>query len=210
MARQGLIFIVSAPSGAGKTSLVKALLTEMGNISVAVSHTTRPMRPGEVDGVHYHFVSHDEFTRLQGDGGFVESAEVFQNWYATSKAAILGCIQRGEDVILEIDWQGAQQVRRLFPDNSVSVFIVPPSQRALQTRLEQRAQDKPEVIAKRLAAAQSEISHYVEYQYLVVNDCFDTALADLTAIIRAARLNIVMQVESNRQLLQDLLMKNPG
>lgn len=203
--RQGLIFIVSAPSGAGKTSLVKALLSEMSNIAVAVSHTTRPMRPGETNGVHYHFVTKEEFVDLQGQGAFIESAEVFQHWYATSKASISGCILRGEDVVLEIDWQGAEQVRRLFPENSISIFILPPSQQALQERLEQRAQDQPEVIARRLAAAKSEISHYVEYQYLVINDDFDIALADLKAIIHAARLNLSIQQNQHGALLQELL-----
>jgi guanylate kinase len=202
---QGLIFIISAPSGAGKTSLVKALVAETPNISVAISHTTRAKRPGELAGVHYHYVTLEQFAELQNQGAFIESAEVFQHWYATAKSAIMDVVNRGEDVILEIDWQGAEQVRKLFPENSVSIFILPPSPQALKHRLEQRAQDKPEVIAKRLAAAKTEIAHYVEFDYLVVNDDFKMALADLMAIVRSSRLGINEQQHNCRRLLQDLL-----
>lgn len=183
----GQLFIVSAPSGAGKTSLVHALLKATPGIGVSISHTTRPMRPGEVHGRNYYFVDASDFAAMEERGEFVESALVFGNRYGTSRAALHEALDAGRDLVLEIDWQGARRIRDLFP-NAVSVFIMPPSIEELQRRLERRGEDGPEVIARRMQAAREEVSHYNEYQYLVVNDDFDRALGDLTAIVRAARL----------------------
>ncbi len=183
----GILFIVSAPSGAGKTSLLRALLPQEENLVLSVSHTTRPPRPGEVDGVHYHFVSEETFLRMAAEGAFLEQAEVFGNHYGTSEAAVREQLAAGHDVVLEIDWQGARQVRRVFPD-AVSIFIAPPSIEALRERLSGRGQDDPEVIERRMADARSELSHYPEYDYLVINDDFETALQELRCIVRAERL----------------------
>lgn len=183
----GQLFIVSAPSGAGKTSLVHALLQGTPGIGVSISHTTRPMRPGEVHGRNYYFVDAPDFAAMEERGEFVESALVFGNRYGTSRVALHEALDAGRDLVLEIDWQGARRIRDLFP-NAVSVFIMPPSIEELQRRLERRGEDGPEVIARRMQAAREEVSHYKEYQYLVVNDDFERALGDLAAIVRAARL----------------------
>ncbi|HHH13601.1 MAG TPA: guanylate kinase [Thiolapillus brandeum] len=183
----GILFVVSAPSGAGKTSLLRALLPEDDNLVLSVSHTTRPPRPGEEDGVHYHFVSVEEFMRLAGEGAFLEQAEVFGNYYGTSEAGVRDQLASGRDVVLEIDWQGARQVRKAFP-GAVSIFIAPPSIETLRERLSGRGQDDIEVIERRMADARSELSHYPEYDYLVINDDFETALQDLRCIVRAERL----------------------
>jgi len=198
------LFIVSAPSGAGKTSLVKALLESTPDLVVSVSHTTRAMRPGERDGVDYHFVDVDTFRGMVEAGAFLEHAQVFDNYYGTSQAAVEAELDRGRDVILEIDWQGARQVRRLMP-GAVGVFVVPPSRQALEQRLRGRGQDSDEIIARRMRDAQSEASHYGEYDYLVVNDDFDAALRQLWAVIEARRLRLSAQSARHEHLLRDLL-----
>jgi guanylate kinase len=200
----GTLFVVAAASGTGKTSLVKALVESMPGLGVSISHTTRPMRPGELDGVNYHFIRREEFVRLIGDGAFLEHAEVFSNLYGTSRDWVLNELQQDRDVILEIDWQGAQQIRRLLPD-SVGIFILPPSLDTLKSRLTGRGQDSPEVIAHRLREAQGDIAHYAEFSYLVVNDDFDTALADLQAVVRASRLSFRSQSVRQEGLIKRLL-----
>jgi len=184
---KGLLFIVAAPSGAGKTSMVRALLKNDPSIRLSISYTTRPPRPGEVDGKDYHFVSKDTFLDMAGRGEFLESAEVYGNHYGTSQPWIAGEIAAGRDLLLEIDWQGAAQVKRHFPD-AVSIFILPPSLTALRNRLNNRGQDNQEVIEKRMAAACDDISHAGEFDYIIVNDDFDQALLDLTAVVKASRL----------------------
>jgi guanylate kinase len=204
----GNLFIVSAPSGAGKSSLVNALLEADPGIRLSVSYTTRAPRPGEVDGVHYHFVSVATFRDMLGNGDFLESAEVYGNYYGTSQPWIEDQMRAGHDILLEIDWQGAAQVRKLFPD-AVGLFILPPSLAELRRRLEGRNQDSAEVIARRVAAAQEDISHAYSFDYLVVNDDFATALADLQAIVRTQRLHIRNQMTSQAPLIQDLLGPAP-
>lgn len=203
-ASTGTLYIVSAPSGAGKTSLVKALLDAQPHVRVSVSHTTRPMRPGEVDGVNYHFVSREEFAERMERGEFLEHAEVFGNLYGTSQRWLEQTLNEGYDLILEIDWQGAQQVRRLMP-HARSIFILPPTQEALRQRLTNRGQDSDEVIEKRMREAVSEMTHYVEYDYLVINDDFAHALIDLQAIFRANQLLQASQQQRFRSLLDELL-----
>jgi guanylate kinase len=200
----GQLFIVSAPSGAGKSSLVKALLERDPTIRLSVSYTTRAPRPGEMDGVHYRFVTREDFLARLERTEFLESAEVYGNFYGTSHPWIETEMAAGRDILLEIDWQGASQVRRLMPQ-AKSVFILPPSLSELQRRLEGRGTDSAEIIAKRMAAAREDISHAMEFDYLVVNDRFEEALADLLAIARSGRL--VMEVQSRRQaqLLESLL-----
>ncbi|QIL90808.1 guanylate kinase [Microbulbifer sp. SH-1] len=200
----GTLYTVSAPSGAGKTSLVKALIEADTQVTVSVSHTTRPMRPGEIDGINYHFVSRDEFVHMLGESAFLEHAQVFENFYGTSKAWVDETLASGRDVILEIDWQGAAQVRRLMPE-TVGIFILPPSQQALLERLTGRGQDDQAVINKRMAQAINEMSHYVETDYLVINDDFTTALSELRAIMVAERQRLVRQQERHSALLQSLL-----
>lgn len=204
MITRGNLFTVSAPSGAGKTSLVSALVQSMTDVQVSISHTTRPMRPGEVDGVNYHFVSHDQFNQKLGNGDFLEYAEVFGNKYGTCQDFVEQTLAAGRDVILEIDWQGARQVRRLMPETT-AIFIMPPSRQTLQDRLSNRAQDPEEVIAARMKAAISEMSHYVEADYLVVNDVFDQALQEIRSIVTAARLRLDRQRIRHGHLLTELL-----
>lgn len=203
-ASTGTLYIVSAPSGAGKTSLVKALLDAQPQVRVSVSHTTRPMRPGEADGVNYHFVSREEFHERLGHNEFLEHAEVFGNLYGTSQRWLEKTLNEGFDLILEIDWQGAQQVRRLMPQ-AKSIFILPPSQEALRQRLTNRGQDSDEVIEKRMREAVSEMTHFVEYDYLVINDDFAHALIDLQAIFRANQLLQASQQQRFQGLLEQLL-----
>lgn len=203
---QGNLYIVTAPSGAGKSSLVKALLEADAGIELSVSYTTRAPRPGEEHGVHYHFVAVDTFQEMLGNGDFLESAQVYGNYYGTSQPWIEERTRAGRDILLEIDWQGAAQVRKLFPD-AVSLFILPPSLAELQRRLEGRGQDSAEVIAKRVAAAQEDISHAYSADYLIVNDDFATALADLRTIVRAQRLHIRNQMRNLEPLLKDLLSR---
>lgn len=179
-------YIVSAPSGAGKTSLVKAVLRRDPNLALAVSYTTRPPRPGEIDGVHYHFVDSAEFDRLIAEGEFLENAEVFGNRYGTAEGALKAQLAEGRDVLLEIDWQGARQVRERFPQ-AISIFVLPPSLAELEARLRGRGKDSDAVIAGRMAAARAEMSHYHEYDYLIVNDVFMDAIVELACVIDAER-----------------------
>lgn len=203
----GTLFVVSAPSGAGKTSLVTKLVESRDTLEVSVSHTTRPMRPGEENGKHYHFVTKEAFQADIGKGHFLEHAEVFGNFYGTSHLAIEEKLSQGIDVILEIDWQGAEQVRRLIPD-CLSIFIVPPSLQELRRRLEGRASDAEDVIERRLAEAQDEMSHYAEFDYLVVNDDFDHAYQQLDAIFESVRLEMLNQQVKYADLLQNLLARD--
>lgn len=189
---QGILYVVAAPSGAGKTSLVKALLQKDTAIRLSVSYTTRAPRPGETNGVDYHFVSVEDFRQMAARGEFLESAEVYGNFYGTSQAWISGEIAAGRDILLEIDWQGAAQVKKLFP-TAVTVFILPPSIEALRERLSNRGQDSGEVIDKRMAAARDDISHAAEFEYIIVNDDFDQALLDFLAVVRASRLTVSRQ-----------------
>jgi len=187
MSDPAILFIVSAPSGAGKTSLLRELVPADERLVMSVSHATRAMRPGEEDGVHYHFVSTQQFQALVEQGAFLEHARVFDNYYGTSEATVRGQMAAGRDVVLEIDWQGARQVRRRFAE-AVSIFIAPPSIEALRERLSGRGQDSAETVARRMADARSELSHFAEYDYLVINDDFATALGELRAIVTAERL----------------------
>jgi len=201
---KGRLYIVSAPSGAGKTSLVKALLESSEGIAVSVSHTTREPRPGEKNGVHYHFVSKDVFEKMVDSGVFLEHARVFDHFYGTSRQAVEEQLQRGLDVILEIDWQGAQRVREQLSE-SIGIFILPPSVAALEERLRGRGQDSDDIISRRMRDARIEASHYDEYEYLVINDDFKTALADLLAIFTAQRLGLAAQKQKYAALLGSLL-----
>ena len=199
----GTLYIFSAPSGAGKTSLVKALLEATENIMVSVSHTTRAPREGEVDGQHYHFIDVPTYNKMVEDNAFVEHAQVFDNFYGTSQAAIEAKLAEGMDVILEIDWQGARQVRERM--QTTSVFILPPSRQELESRLRGRGTDSDEIIARRMRDAISEMEHYGEYDYLMVNDDFDTALNELRAIVTSQRLQLVRQQSRLDVLLRQLL-----
>lgn len=187
MTQTGNLYVIAAPSGTGKTSLVKALTDSIENLSVSISHTTRPMRPNEEEGVNYFFVSKDKFMQMVANDEFLEHAHVFENCYGTSKHWVAEKQNHGVDVILEIDWQGHQQIKKLFPD-SISIFILPPSLNDLKSRLEKRNQDKADVIAKRLSDARETVSHVDEFDYLVVNDDFARAASELTTIIEAGRL----------------------
>jgi guanylate kinase len=189
----GTLFIVSSPSGGGKTSLVKALLESEPEVGLSVSHTTRPSRPGEVNGRDYHFITPPEFERMLQAGEFLESAVIYGNRYGTSQKWIERERAEGHDVLLEIDWQGAQQVRRLMRQ-VVSIFILPPSLEVLESRLKGRGQDSAETIARRLAAARDEINHVAEYDYVIINDDFTRAALDLRSIIRAERLKLARQL----------------
>ena len=200
----GNLFILSAPSGAGKSSLIKALLEQHQDIKVSVSHTTRAPRPGEENGVHYHFVSVNEFKQLIEQGDFFEWAQVFENYYGTSKKAIEEQLAAGIDVFLDIDWQGARQVRELMPEVK-TIFILPPSTAELEQRLNGRGQDSQEVIAGRMAEAKSESSHYDEFDYILVNDDFDQARKELEHIVLAARLEQQAQKVRHRDLIAELL-----
>jgi len=196
----GILFIISSPSGGGKTSLVKALLEAEPGMRLSVSYTTRPPRPGEVHGRAYHFVTLPEFERLLETGEFLENAVIYGNRYGTSRKWIEREQAGGHDVLLEIDWQGAQQVRRLMR-NVVSIFILPPSPEVLESRLKGRGQDSAEVVRKRLAAARDEISHASEYDYVIINDEFNRAALDLRSIIRAERLKIARQFARHSNLI---------
>lgn len=205
MSTRGNLFIVSAPSGAGKSSLIAALLADKpADMQVSVSHTTRQPRPGEVNGQHYHFVAVEEFKQLIAAESFFEWAEVFGNYYGTSRTVIEQTLAQGIDVFLDIDWQGAQQVKQQMPE-AIGVFILPPSRAELQRRLTGRGQDSDEVIASRMAKAVSEMSHYHEYDFVIVNDDFETAQTDLRAIIRSQRLTQASQTITHSGMLKGLL-----
>lgn len=201
---RGNLYVVSAPSGAGKTSLVKALLDSASGVAVSVSHTTRAQRAGEQDGSDYHFVAVMEFEAMVARGEFLEHARVFDNYYGTSQATVERLLCEGLDVILEIDWQGAQQVRARMPD-AIGIFILPPSRQALEQRLRARGQDSDDIIARRMRDARSESSHYGEYDYLVINRDFDVALSELNAIVTAERLRLPRQDRRQRALIAELL-----
>jgi len=198
------LYVIAAPSGAGKTSLVKRLLETTSGITVSVSHTTRKPRPGEVNGEHYFFTTVAEFESKHEQGEFLEFARVFDNYYGTSRLVVESTLARGMDVILEIDWQGAQQVRQQYPE-CCGIFIMPPSREALEQRLRSRGQDDETVIARRMQDAINEISHYQEFDYLVVNDQFDEALEMLRAIVLARRQRLIVQQKRQEHLLQQLL-----
>ena len=199
----GNLFIITAASGAGKTSLIKALLAEDTHLKLSISHTTRKPRPGEQDGVDYHFVDDAMFLQMLGEAKFLESAEVHGARYGTSQSAVDAPLQAGHDVILEIDWQGAAQVRRLFP-NAISIFVLPPSIETLEQRLNSRGQDSQETISKRVAAARAEMRHVSEFDYVTINNYFDVALQDIRAIIRAHRLVGAAQLQRYASLIQAL------
>lgn len=209
-ATKGHLFVVAAPSGGGKTSIVKAVIERNRNIQVAVSHTTRNIRPGEEDGVNYHFTPVDEFHKIKAADGFLESAEVFGNYYGTSIEAVEGLINQGVHLILEIDWQGAQQIHKRIP-KSKSIFILPPSHDELHRRLQGRGQDDEATIAGRMSEAESEMSHYNEFDYLIINDQFEQAVVDMTNIILTEDPALLLKTqlddsESNLDnLLKDLL-----
>ncbi|BEE11527.1 guanylate kinase [Aeromonas sp. 82P] len=206
MAQQGTLYIISSPSGAGKSSLLNALLTnhnQAGKMQLSVSHTTRATRPGEEHGVHYHFVQVEEFKALIERGDFLEWAEVFGNYYGTSRATIEACLAKGIDVFLDIDWQGARQIREQMPTKSI--FILPPSREELERRLIGRGQDSAEVIAGRMAKAIAEMVHYDEYDYVIINEDFEQALFQLRSIIECQRLEMRHQQQAQKNLLQQLL-----
>lgn len=200
----GSLFIISAPSGAGKTSLVKALRQGCPQLAVSVSHTTRAQRPGEEHGRDYFFIRRDDFLRMVEAGEFLEHARVFDHYYGTARSTVEAALACGEDVILEIDWQGARQACKWMPDCQ-TIFVLPPSREALHTRLSARGQDDAATIARRMADAISEMSHYAEYDYLVINDDFDTALAELRAIISAHHLQTSRQQIRRAELIASLL-----
>lgn len=200
----GILFIVAAPSGAGKTSLVTALVASLPCMKVSISYTTRPQRLDEIEGVNYHFINESTYQRMKTDQAFLEHATVFGYHYGTAKAWVMEQLREGIDVVLEIDWQGAQQIRALFP-SVVSIFIVPPSLSALRQRLIQRAQDNPEVIERRMAEAHTELAHYAEFDYLIVNEDFNLALRDLRHIVQAERLALSVQQVTHASLLAELL-----
>ncbi|MGE3919421.1 MAG: guanylate kinase [Gammaproteobacteria bacterium] len=202
--KQGIPFIIAAPSGGGKTSLVDALVKHVENLIVSISYTTRTMRPGEKDGVNYHFVSQTQFENLIAERAFLEYAKVFEHYYGTNRYWVEEKLEQGLDVILEIDWQGARQIRAQLED-AVSIFILPPSLEVLHSRLETRGQDKPETIEKRMKAAQNEIRQYETFDYLIVNDDFDQALNDLTMIIYAEHLRRARQTQKLAKLITNLL-----
>ena len=206
MSEVGTLYIVSAPSGAGKSSLINALLAEKRNwqAQVSVSHTTRTARIGEVDGEHYHFVSKEIFQKLIAENAFFEWAEVFGNFYATSRVAIEEALAKGIDVFLDIDWQGARQVRAMMPQ-AKGIFILPPSRAELAARLNKRGQDTAKVIAERMAQAKAEMSHFDEYDYLIINDNFDNAAQELSAIIKAQRNTYTKQARKYSSIIKELL-----
>ena len=201
---KGKLYIISAPSGAGKTSLVKQLIADLDLLTVSVSHTTRQMRAGETHGKDYFFATVDEFEQMIADHAFLEHAQVFDNFYGTAQQTVEYYLENGIDVILEIDWQGAQQVRKMLPD-SISIFILPPSIEVLQQRLENRGQDRKEIIERRMQDAVNEMSHYNEFDYLIVNDDFNQALAELRSIVISHRLEIKRQLKKLSTLLERLI-----
>ena len=202
----GNLFVISAPSGAGKTSLVQALLNINPQIDVSVSYTTRAPRPGEHDGKDYHFVSRESFLAMAKRGEFLESAEVYGNLYGTSQTWINHENSRGKDILLEIDWQGAAQIRGLFPE-CISVFILPPSLKALEERLKKRGKDNEEVIARRMAAVRQDVAHVAEFDYVIINDNLNEALRELNAVVLSAKLRCAKQLTRHQDLINQL--QNP-
>ncbi len=200
----GSLYVISAPSGAGKTSLVRALEREAENLVVSVSHTTRAPRAGEREGADYHFISEPDFQAMLDGGAFLEHAEVFDHHYGTSRQWVLDRLNEALDVILEIDWQGARQIHAQLPE-SVGIMVLPPSQMVLETRLRTRGQDSEQVVARRMAGAVAEMSHFRDFDYLVINDDFECALKDLLAIIRARRARREFQLPARADLLKGLL-----
>ena len=198
------LYILSAPSGAGKTSMVREACSRIDVLTVSVSHTTRPKRPKDRDGVDYHFVEKPTFLEMIAEADFLEHAEVFGNYYGTSHKAITETLNAGKDVLLEIDWQGADQVRRLTPE-ACSIFIMPPSRETLENRLRGRASDSEEVIERRIAEAVSDMQHYSNYDYLIINDDFEQAVSELCAIIIAKRVEVRRQTELRSEMLSALL-----
>lgn len=201
----GNLFIVAAPSGAGKTSLVRELLRGDDKLRLSISYTTRGARPGEINGQHYHFISIDQFKQRIAEGEFLEWAEVHGNFYGTSRHGVVGELEADRDVILEIDWQGAQQVRKSFPEVR-GVFILPPSRDTLAFRLNNRGQDSAEVIAKRVRNAVEEMRHCTEFDFIIINDAFDLALSELSTIIAACRLSSTVQQRRHANLIKQLLI----
>ena len=204
MAIKGTLYVIAAPSGAGKTTLVKALIDSLADITVSISHTTRPKRPQEVHGVNYYFVDKPEFQRMIEANDFLEHATVFDNLYGTSKSWVENTLANGTDVILEIDWQGHHQIKTLFPD-TIGIFILPPSLDDLKSRLVTRNQDHPDIIEKRLLDAKETISHLNEFEYVVINDDLDRALHDLRAILEANRLLARRQAVKHAQLIANFV-----
>nr|WP_299038286.1 guanylate kinase [uncultured Psychrobacter sp.] len=200
----GSLFIITAASGTGKTSLVKQLLATTNDLTVSISHTTRAPRPGEIDGHHYHFIDKEVFVSAIGEGKFLEHAEVFGNYYGTAEASVRAQLETGIDVILEIDWQGALQVKKIFTDATM-IFILPPSLSTLRQRLAGRAQDSAEVIEQRLAGAVTEMAQYVHFDYVIINDNFEVALTELKAIIVADRQTLSRQQRHHRRIIDALL-----
>lgn len=200
---KGNLYIVAAPSGAGKTTLVGALLKAEPNVQLSVSYTTRLPRDGEVNGVNYHFVDRATFESMILEGDFLEHANVFGNYYGTSQSWINEAINDGRDILLEIDWQGAQQVRRIFPQ-AIGIFVLPPSLETLEARLRGRGTDSEEVIARRLAAAREEISHVDEFDYIVVNEVLDVAIQEIVSIVRSERLRLAPQSTRYQKLIASL------
>jgi len=206
---RGTLFIVAAPSGAGKSSIVNACLARDRNISLSVSFTSRPPRPGERPGEHYHFVDDARFQRMIEAGDFFEYARVHGDWKGTARQSVEPQLAAGRDVLLEIDWQGARQVRAMVPD-AVGVFILPPSRAALDERMRKRGQDSEEVMARRLAAAREEMSHYDEFDFVIVNEDFDTAVGEMCAVFTASRLRREAQARRHRDLIAALLREEPS
>ena len=200
----GILFVISAPSGAGKTSLVKALLESTSEFTVSISHTTRKPRPGEQDGIDYHFVDTETFQELIHKGSFIEYAQVFDNYYGTSRESVQEQLEKGQDVILDIDWQGARQICKEAPD-TISIFILPPSYEELERRLRARGQDSDEIIVRRMQDAKREISHYKEFDYILINDDFEAALAELKEVVHTRNRQGAAQQDKYKQLLTDLL-----
>ena len=206
---RGTLYIVAAPSGAGKSSIVNAVLARDANISLSISFTSRQPRPGERHAEHYHFIGADEFKAMVAEGDFFEHALVHGDWKGTARQSVEPQLSAGRDVLLEIDWQGARQVRSKIPD-AVSVFILPPSRAALEERMRKRGQDSEAVIAQRLAAAREEMSHYGEFDYLIVNEVFETAVAEMCSIFTASRLRKDAQVARHARLITSLLVDDPN
>ncbi|ETX12073.1 guanylate kinase [Marinomonas ushuaiensis DSM 15871] len=201
---KGNLFILSAPSGAGKSTLYKALLKQDENVRISVSHTTRAARAGEEDGREYYFTDVESFLDMIAEDAFFEHAQVFDNYYGTSKASVFEMLEQGIDVILEIDWQGARQVRQLYP-NAIGIFILPPSLASLEERLKKRATDTEDVIQRRMAKAVNEMSHYDEYDFVIINDDFDSALSQMSSIFMAMRAKTTVIEQKNSNLINDLL-----